>query len=35
MGNLPVYVKYRNRRHVKKTIIRLVSGDITVKKKPF
>jgi hypothetical protein len=30
MGNLPVYVKYRHHRNVKKTIIRLVSGDIEV-----
>ncbi len=27
-GNLPVYVDYKNRRNIKRTIIRKVSGDI-------
>lgn len=27
-GNLPVYVDYKNRRNIKRTIIRKVTGDI-------
>jgi len=27
-GNLPVYVDYKNRRTIKRTIIRKISGDI-------
>lgn len=27
-GNLPVYVRYRNERNIKRTLVRKVSGDI-------
>jgi large subunit ribosomal protein L49 len=27
-GNLPVYVRYRNQRAIKRTIVRKLSGDI-------
>lgn len=31
LGNLPVYIKYRNRRNLKRTLVQHVTGDINVK----